>query len=119
MAGAPGLHVLLVGLLDVELRGPFAVVALVLRQDAGPGDAGGQIRAVHLLHGLQLEEPGPGEVAGDDVLGQLGVGARRRTEGGLDLLPAEDGQGFLPGHVGPVDPEDGALLPVLRHDPVH
>ena len=119
VAGTPGFHVLLVGLLDVELRGPLAVVALVLRQDAGPGDAGGQIRAVHLLHGLQLEEPGPGEVAGDDVLGQLGVGTRRRAEGGLDLLPAEDGQGLLPGHVGPVDPEDGALLPVLRHDPVH
>ena len=58
LQGAPSLYVLLKGLLDIELRGPFAVVALVLRQDAGAVDAGGQVRAVHLLDGLELEEPG-------------------------------------------------------------
>jgi hypothetical protein len=44
----------------VELGGPLAVVALVLRQDAGAADALGQLRAVHLLDGLELEEPGAG-----------------------------------------------------------
>ena len=118
-AGEPGLDVLPVGLGHGELRGPLAVVALVLRQDAGAADAGGQLRAVHLLDGFQLKKPGPGEVGGDDVLGQLGVGPGGGAEGGLDLLPAEDGQGLLPREVGAVDAEDGALPLILGGEPVH
>ena len=95
LQGAPGLDILLKGLRDIQLRGPLAVVALVLRQDAGAVDAGGQLRAVHLLDGLELKEPGAGEVGGDDVLGQLGVGTGSGAEGGLDGL-AEDGQLLRP-----------------------
>ena len=118
LAGAPGLDVLLKGLLDVQLRGPLAVVALVLRQDAGPVDAGGEFRAVHLLHGFQLEKPGAGEIAGDDVLGQLGVGTGGGAERGLDLL-AEDGQSLDAGLIGLVDAEDGAFSLVLSGHPGH
>ena len=118
LAGAPGFHVFLKRLGDIQLRRPLAVVALVLRQDAGTVDAGGEVRAVHLLDGFQLEEPGSGKVAGDDVLGQLGVGAGGGAEGGLDLL-AEDGQGFYARLVGLVDAEDGALILVLGGHPGH
>jgi hypothetical protein len=118
-AGEPGLDVLLIGLGHIELGGPLAVIALVLRQDAGTVDAGGQLRAVHLLDGLQFEEPGSGEVGGDNVLGQLGVGACGGTEGGLDLLPAKDGEGLLPCHVGAVNTEDGTFPVVLGGEPVH
>ena len=105
LTGAPGFHVLLECLLDSQLRGPLAVVALVLRQDAGTADAGGKLRAVHLLDGLELKEPGPGEVPGDDVLGHLGVGPRGGAEGGLQPL-SEDGQVLLPRPAGAADAED-------------
>ena len=68
LAGNPGLHVLRVGLRHGQLRGPLAVVALVGGQDAGLVDAGGKLRAVHLLHGLELKEAGARHVGGDDVL---------------------------------------------------
>ncbi len=116
--GAPGFYILLKGLLDIQLRGPLAVVALVLRQNAGPADAGGQIRAVHLLDGFQLEEPGSGEIAGNDVLGQLGIGSGGGAEGGLDFL-AEDGQGLDARLIGLVDAEDGAVLLILGGYPSH
>ena len=118
LTGAPGLDVLLKGLLDVQLRGPLAVVALVLRQNAGPVDAGRQVCAVHLLDGFQLEKPCAGEVAGNDVLGQLGVGSGGGAKGGLNLL-TEDGQGLDAGPVGLVDAEDGALPLVLGGHPGH
>ena len=118
LQGAPGLHILLKGLLDIQLRGPLAVVALILRQDAGAVDAGGQIRAVHLLDGLQLEEPGAGEIAGNDVLGQLGVGAGGGAERSLDGLP-EDGELLHAGLVGLVDAEHGAVPAVFGGDPGH
>ena len=118
LQGAPGLHILLESLLDIQLRGPLAVVALILRQNAGAVDAGGQICAVHLLDGLQLEEPGAGEIAGNDVLGQLGVGAGGGAEGGLDGL-AEDGQLLHAGLVGLVDAEHGAVPAVFGGDPGH
>ena len=116
--GAPGLHIFLKGLLDVQLGRPLAVVALVLRQDAGTVDAGGQLRAVHLLDGLQLEKPGAAEVTGDDVLGQLGVGTGGGAEGGLDGL-AEDGQLLHARLVGLVDTEHGAVPLVFGGDPGH
>ena len=117
--GEPGLDVLLIGLGDIELRGPLAVIALVLSQNAGPVDAGGQISAVHLLDGFQLKEPGPGEVGGDDILGQLGIGTGGGAEGGLDVLLAEDRQLLLPCPVGPVDAEGRALPLELGGQPIH
>ncbi|MPM26013.1 hypothetical protein SDC9_72514 [bioreactor metagenome] len=51
-AGAPRLHVFLECLRNIQLRGPLAVVALVVCQNAGLVNAGGQFRAVHLLNGL-------------------------------------------------------------------
>ena len=75
LAGPPRFDVLGKGLGDGQFRGPLAVVALVGGGDTGLVHALGQLLAVHDLHGLQLEEPGPGGVGGDDVLGQLGVGA--------------------------------------------
>ena len=118
LQGAPGLHILLKGLLDVQLGRPLAVVALILRQDAGAVDAGGQVGAVHLLHRFQLEKPGAAEVAGDDVLGQLGIGAGGGAEGGLNGL-AEDGQLLGARLVGLVDAEDGAVPLVFGGDPGH
>ena len=118
LQGAPGLHILLKGLLDIQLGGPLAVVALVLGQNAGTVDAGGQIGAVHLLDGLELKEPGAAEVAGDDVLRQLGVGTGGGAEGGLDGL-AEDGQLLHACLVGLVDAEHGAVPLVFGSDPGH
>ena len=118
LAGAPGFHVFLKGLGDRQLRGPLAVVALVLRQNAGPVDAGGQLRAVHFLNGFQLEEPGTAEIASDDVLGQLGVGAGSGAEGCFNGLP-ENGQGLAAGMEGAVNAEYRAFPGVFRGEPRH
>ena len=115
---APGLHILLKGLLDIQLGGPLAVVALILRQDAGTVDAGCQVGTVHLLDGLQLEETGTAEVAGDDVLSQLGVGTGGGAEGSLDGL-AEDGQLLYARLIGLVDAKHGAIPLVFGGDPGH
>ena len=90
LQGKPGLDVLVPGLGDLQLCGPLTVVALVLRGDAGLLYTLRQLPAVHLLHGLQLEEAGAAVVGGNDVLRELGVG----TGSGTDLclqLPAEEG----------------------------
>ena len=118
LAGAPGFHVFLKGLGDGQLRGPLAVVALVLCQNAGAVDAGGQLRAVHLLNGFQFKEPGTAEIASDDVLGQLGVGAGSGAEGCFNGLP-ENGQGLAAGTEGAVDAEHGTLPVMFRNDPGH
>ena len=118
LQGAPRLDVLLHGLGDGQLGGPLLVIALVHGQNAGTGYAGGQIGAVHLLDGFHLEEAGAGKVGGDDVLGQLAVGAGGRAEGGLDAL-AEDGQGLAGGPVALMDAEHGAVVGVFGHHPVH
>ena len=118
LAGAPRLHVFLKGLGDRQLRGPLAVVALVLRQNAGAVDAGGQFRAVHLLNGFQFKEPGAAEVARHDVLGQLGVGAGSGAEGRFDGL-SENGQGLAAGVEGAMDAEHGTFPVMFRNDPGH
>ena len=115
----PGLHILLVCLGDIELRGPLAVIALILGQDARTVDAGRQLRAVHLLDGFQLKESRAGKVGGNDVLRQLGIGAGGGAKGRFNILPAEDGQLLLPCEVGTVDTEGGALPLKLRGQPVH
>ena len=117
LAGAPGLHILLKGLLDSQLRAPLAVVALVLRQDTGAGNAGGQLRTIHLLNGFQLKKPGTGKVAGDDVLGQLSVGTGGGAEWRLNGF-TEDGQLFHPRPIG-ADAEYGAVPLVFGGDPGH
>ena len=118
LAGAPGFHVFLKGLRDGQLRGPLAVVALVLRQNAGTVDAGGQLSTVHLLNGFQLKEPGTAEVARHDVLGQLGVGASGGAEGRFDGL-SENGQGLAAGTEGAMDAEHGTLPVMFCDDPGH
>ena len=118
LAGAPGFHVFLKGLGDRQLCAPLAIVALVLRQNAGPVDAGGQLSAVHLLNGFQFKEPGTAEVARHDVLGQLGVGAGGGAEGRFDGL-SENGQGLAVGTEGAMDAEHGTLPVMFRDDPGH
>ncbi len=118
LAGAPGLHVFLKGLRDGQLRGPLAVVALILCQNTGAVDTGGQLRTVHLLNGFQLKEPGTAEVARHDVLGQLGVGAGSGAEGCFNGLP-ENGQGLAAGMEGAVNAEHGTLPVMFRDDPSH
>ena len=118
LAGAPCLHVFLKCLGDGQLRGPLAVVALVLCQNTGTVDAGGQLRAVHLLNGFQFKEPGTAEVARHDVLGQLGVGAGGGAEGRFDGL-SENGQGLAVGTEGAVNAEHGTLPVMFCDDPGH
>ena len=118
LAGAPRLYVFLKGLRDGQLRGPLAVVALVLCQNAGAVDAGGQLGAVHLLNGFQFKEPGAAEVACHDVLGQLGVWASGGAEGRFDSLP-ENGQGLAAGMEGAMNAEHGAFTVIFSGDPGH
>ena len=118
LQGAPRLDVLVHGLRHGELGGPLLIIALIVGEDAGAGDAGGQIGAVHLLDGLDLEEPGAGHIGGDDVLGQLAVGTGGGSEGGLDAL-AEDGQALARGLIGLAHAEDLAGSGVFLHHPVH
>ena len=118
LQGAPGLDVLVHGLRHRQLRGPLLIVALVVGQNAGAGDAGGQIGAVHLLDGLDLEEPCASHIGGDDVLSQLAVGAGGGTEGSFDAL-TEDGQALAGGTIGLVDAEDLAAVGVFGDHPVH
>ena len=56
VAGKPCLHVLGKGLRNLELGRPLAVVALVLRHDAGFVHTLGEFLAVHHLNGLELKE---------------------------------------------------------------
>ena len=118
LAGAPRLHVFLKCLGDGQLRGPLAVVALVLCQNAGAVDAGGQLGAVHLLNGFQFKEPGAAEVACHDVLGQLGVWASGGAEGRFDGL-SENGQGLAAGMEGAMNAEHGAFTVIFSGDPGH
>ena len=118
LAGAPRLHVFLKCLGDGQLRGPLAVVALVLCQNAGAVDAGGQLSAVHLLNGFQFKEPGTAEIARHDVLGQLGVGAGSGAEGCFNGLP-ENGQGLTTGMERAVNAEHGTLPVMFCDDPGH
>ena len=86
-----GLGVLVPGLGERELRGPLDVVAFVRGVDAGllHGARSGEI--VLFLAGLQLDETAAGQVARDDVLGQLRMGTGSRAERGRGVA-AEHGQ---------------------------
>ncbi len=79
------LHVLLERLLERELLRPLDVVADRRRVDARSRDREG----VHDLDGLQLEDPRPREEGQDDVLRELRVRARGRTERRGGSVPVE------------------------------
>ena len=115
---APGLDVLVLRLLDGQLRGPLLVVAFVSGENAGTGHTGGKLRAVHLLYGLDFKEAGAGDIGGDDVLRELAVGTGCGTERRFNAL-AENGQALAVGFVLLVDTEDIAALDVFGDHPVH
>ncbi len=79
------------GLFDLELGGPFRVVAFIGHIDAGLLD----VEFIHDLDGLQLEETPPGEISGDEILGHLGVGPGRGPDGGLTFLAKNLERGIL------------------------
>ena len=119
LQGEPRLDILIERLHDLQLRGPLLIVALVVCKDAGTRHAGGKLRAVHLLNGLDLKEARACDVGGDDILRQLAVRACSGAERAFDLL-AEDGKRL--GRVGDpalVHAEDLASLLPLCEDPVH
>ena len=83
---APRLDILVACLRNLKLGGPFLVVALVGSKDARARHTRGKLRAVHLLHGLDLEEARACKVGGNDVLRQLAVGTGGRTKRRFDAL---------------------------------
>ena len=119
VAGEPCLHVLGICLRNLELGRPLAVVALVLRHDAGLVDALGKLLAVHNLDGLELEEARTRHVGGNDVLGKLRVGAGGRAKRSLDALIKNGKRALLVGRDHLAHAKDGALGLVLLDDPVH
>ena len=119
MAGEPCLHVLGKGLRNLELSRPLAVVALVLRHDAGLVHTLGELLAVHDLNGLELKEAGTGHVGCHDVLGKLRVGAGGRAKRSLDALVKNGKRTLLVGRDHLAHAKDGVLGLVLLDDPVH
>ena len=119
VAGEPCLHVLGICLRNLELGRPLAVVALVLRHDAGLVDALGKLLAVHDLDGLELKEARARHIGGNDVLGKLRVGAGGRTKRSLDALVKNGKRALLVGRDHLAHAKDGALGLVLLDDPVH
>ena len=119
VAGEPCLHVLGICLRNLELGRPLAVVALVLRHDAGLVDALGKLLAVHDLDGLELKEACTRHIGGNDVLGKLRVGAGGRAKRGLDALVKNGKRALLAGRDHLAHAKDGALGLVLLDDPVH
>ena len=119
VAGKPCLHVLGKGLRNLELGRPLAVVALVLRHDAGLVHTLGELLAVHNLNGLELKEAGTGHVGCHDVLGQLRIGTGGRAKRSLDALVKNGKRALLVGRDHLAHAKDGALSLVLLDDPVH
>ena len=119
VAGEPCLHVLGKGLRNLELGRPLAVVALVLRHNAGLVDATGKLLAVHNLDGLELKEARTGHIRGHDVLGKLCIGAGGRAKRSLDALVKNGKRALLVGRGHLAHAKDGALSLVLLDDPVH
>ena len=119
VAGKPCLHVLGKGLRNLELGRPLAVVALVLRHNAGLVDATGKLLAVHNLNGLELKEARTGHIRGHDVLGQLRIGTGSRAKRSLDALVKNGKRTLLVGRDHLTHAKDGVLGLVLLDDPVH
>ena len=72
----PGLEVLVVRLFEAQLRGPLDVVAFIGRIDARLFHR----QRVELLYRLQLDVAATGQPGGNDVLAELRMGARGRTD---------------------------------------
>ena len=119
VACEPCLHVLGKGLRNLELGRPLAVVALVLRHNAGLVHTLGELLAVHNLNGLELKEAGTGHVGCHDVLGKLRVGAGGRAKRSLDALVKNGKRALLVGRDHLTHAKDGVLGLVLLDDPVH
>ena len=119
LAGEPALDVLAKRILAGELCGPLAVIAHIARGDAGFGDAGGHLGAIHNLDGLELEEAPARHVAGDEVLRELRVGTRRRTERHLDALVVERDTATRLEALDALDAENAPLLLIFRQRPIH
>ena len=119
VAGEPCLHVLGKGLRNLELGRPLAVVALVLRHNAGFVHTLGELLAIHNLNGLELKEAGAGHVGCHDVLGQLRIGTGGRAKRSLDALVKNGKRALLVGRDHLAHAKDGALGLVLLDDPVH
>ena len=77
--GKPGFQILVKRLGQGELGRPLGVEALVFGIDAGLF----QFETVQDLHRLELDKAPASQPGGDDVLGQLGMGAGCRADGGL------------------------------------
>ena len=119
VAGEPCLHVLGKSLRNLELGRPLAVVALVLRHNAGLVDTLGELLAVHNLNGLELKEARACHVGCHDVLGKLRIGAGGRAKRGLDALVKNGKRALLVGRDHLAHAKDGALGLVPLDDPVH
>ena len=119
VAGKPCLHVLGKGLRNLELGRPLAVVALVLRHNAGFVHTLGELLAIHHLNGLELKETRTGHVGCHDVLGQLRIGTGSRAKRGLDALVKNGKRALLVGRDHLAHAKDGVLGLVLLDDPVH
>ena len=119
VAGEPCLHVLGKGLRNLELGRPFAVVALVLRHDAGLVHTLGELLAVHNLDGLELKEAGTSHIGCHDVLGQLRIGTGGRAKRSLDALVKNGKRTLLVGRDHLAHAKDGVLGLMLLDDPVH
>ena len=119
MAGKPRLDILLKRLGHRELGGPFAVIALVPRRDAGLVHTFGQLLAVHNLDRFQLKEPCARRIGRHNILGQLGVGAGGRTVGALDLFVKNGERRAVLVADQPGYAKNRALVFVFRQNPVH
>ena len=83
----PGARVLLQRLVNLELLGPFDVVAFVLHIDAGLRD----VEFVQGLHGLELDITSAAQPGCDDVLRHLRVRPGGRAKGGFKLMTERAG----------------------------
>ena len=115
---APGLDVLVLRLLHGQFGRPLLVVALVSGEDTGAGNTGGKLRAVHYLHGLDLEKARAGGIGRDDILRKLAVGAGGGAKRCFDAL-AKDRQALAARVIVLMNAEHIAALRVFARHPVH
>ena len=115
---APSLDVLVLRLLHGQLGRPLLVVALVSGEDTGAGNTGGKLRAVHFLHGLDLEKARAGGIGRDDILRKLAVGAGGGAKRCFDAL-AKDRQALAACVIVLMNAEHIAALRVFARHPVH
>ena len=115
---APGLDVLVLRLLHGQLGRPLLIVALVSGEDTGAGNTGGKLRAVHFLHGLDLEKARAGGIGRDDILRKLAVGAGGGAKRCFNAL-AKDRQALAACVIVLMNAEHIAALHIFARHPVH